>query len=233
MDILPTQTNTPQPLFQAPDVQDTVPAGTTLSSDFETFLKMLTVQMENQDPLNPIDSGDYAVQLATFSSVEQQVLTNDLLSALSSSMAGGGLGTLGQWVGMDVRGSNKAQFSGAPIDLSAPVIDGADRRLLVVANDAGQTVARLDLDLATSDLSWDGTLAIGATAPDAAYSFRIEGYKEGQLIASEAAQTYARVKEARIEGGSAVLVLDGGMTLKSTDVTALRDPVPPAPQVAI
>ena len=47
-----------------------------LSSDFETFLKMLTVQLENQDPLNPVDSADYAVQLATFSGVEQQVQTN-------------------------------------------------------------------------------------------------------------------------------------------------------------
>ena len=45
-----------------------------LSSDFETFLKMLTTQMQNQDPLNPVDSTDYATQLATFSSVEQQVL---------------------------------------------------------------------------------------------------------------------------------------------------------------
>lgn len=39
------------------------PGGT----DFNTFLRMLTVQMQNQDPLNPIDSTDYAVQLATFS----------------------------------------------------------------------------------------------------------------------------------------------------------------------
>ena len=69
-----------------------------LSSDFETFLKMLTVQMENQDPLNPVDSADYAVQLATFSSVEQQVRTNDLLSSLAATMASGGIESLGQWV---------------------------------------------------------------------------------------------------------------------------------------
>ena len=53
-----------------------------VSSDFETFLKMLTVQMQNQDPLNPVDSSDYAIQLATFSGVEQQVKTNDLLASL-------------------------------------------------------------------------------------------------------------------------------------------------------
>jgi len=47
---------------------------------------MLTVQMQNQDPLNPVDSSDYAVQLATFSNVEQQVQTNDILRELQSQM---------------------------------------------------------------------------------------------------------------------------------------------------
>ena len=50
---------------------DTDTASTSaISSDFETFLKMLTAQMENQDPLNPLDSQDFATQLATFSGVE-------------------------------------------------------------------------------------------------------------------------------------------------------------------
>lgn len=40
---------------------------TVIGSDFDTFLKLLTTQMKNQDPLNPINSTDYATQLATFS----------------------------------------------------------------------------------------------------------------------------------------------------------------------
>jgi flagellar basal-body rod modification protein FlgD len=64
-------------------------SGAKISSDFETFLKMLTVQMQNQDPLNPVDSSDYATQLATFSGVEQQVQTNDLLRSLAGQMGTG------------------------------------------------------------------------------------------------------------------------------------------------
>ena len=56
---------------------------TVIGSDFDTFLKLLTTQMKNQDPLNPIDSTDYATQLATFSGVEQQTRTNQLLESLS------------------------------------------------------------------------------------------------------------------------------------------------------
>ena len=57
-----------------------------ISSDFETFLKMLTAQISNQDPLNPIDASDYSTQLATFSGVEQQVLTNDLLRQIQNKL---------------------------------------------------------------------------------------------------------------------------------------------------
>ena len=63
------------------------PARSALASDFDTFLRMLTTQMQNQDPLNPIDSTDYATQLATFSGVEQQVRTNSLLADLGTWLA--------------------------------------------------------------------------------------------------------------------------------------------------
>ena len=53
-----------------------------IGGDFTTFLEMLTVQLKNQDPMNPMESSDFAVQLATFSSVEQQVQTNDLLKEI-------------------------------------------------------------------------------------------------------------------------------------------------------
>ena len=58
---------TPQRLGAS--AQNTAPAMTT---DFETFLRMLTVQMQNQNPLNPMESQEFAVQLATFSGVEQR-----------------------------------------------------------------------------------------------------------------------------------------------------------------
>lgn len=73
-----------------------------LSSDFETFLKMLTVQAKYQDPLEPIDSSEYSAQLAQFSSVEQQVLTNDLLTALTGQLGGSGMAQFASWIGMEI-----------------------------------------------------------------------------------------------------------------------------------
>ncbi len=94
-------------------------SSSSLSTDFETFLVMLTAQMENQDPLNPLDSQDFATQLATFSGVEQQVKTNDLLSALNSQLLTSGMGDMASWVGMEARMATPAYFDGSPVEIVA------------------------------------------------------------------------------------------------------------------
>ncbi len=64
--------------------------------DYETFLKLLVTQMENQDPTAPMDSTDYIAQLATFSQVEQTIQTNnkldDLIQTSFLDQAGGLIG---------------------------------------------------------------------------------------------------------------------------------------------
>ena len=70
-----------------------------ISSDFETFLKMLTAQIKNQDPLKPMDPSEFATQLATFSSLEQQVLTNDRLEQISTILGSQGLTQHAHWIG--------------------------------------------------------------------------------------------------------------------------------------
>ena len=62
------------------------PATTAAKSDYETFLKMLTAQAKYQDPLEPMDSSEYASQLAQFSMVEKQTENNDILSSMAQQM---------------------------------------------------------------------------------------------------------------------------------------------------
>lgn len=213
-----------QPLLPAPTDISPTQSTSGISSDFETFLKMLTVQMENQDPLNPVDSADYAVQLATFSSVEQQVLTNDLLTTLAASMSGGGIGALGQWVGMDVRAGSAAQFNGTDVDLVLPEFQDADRRVLVIRTEAGELATRLDIPVDGTDHKWDGKLADGTTAKEGIYQFSVETFKDGSLRSNDPASPYNRVREAIIENGETLLLLEGNILVTPSDVSALRSP---------
>ena len=98
-----------------------------INSDFDTFLKMLTAQMRNQDPLNPVESADFAVQLATFSSVEQQVQTNELLSDLGAQMTTLGMGQLSGWIGLEAEARAPARFTGDPVSLGATVDPSAEQ----------------------------------------------------------------------------------------------------------
>ncbi len=195
-----------------------------LSSDFETFLRMLTVQMKNQDPLNPVDSSDYAVQLATFSSVEQQVLTNDLLRALGDQMGGGNLGQLASWVGMQALARAPVAFDGSPIHLRPEYAADADTAALVVRNSSGTIITREPLSLGQEAATWDGLDDTGTPFPKGVYTFEIESYQNGTLTDTQQASAYSRIEEARMEGDTIMLRLSDGTEMESTLIAGVRTP---------
>jgi len=201
-------------------------SGTTskISSDFDTFLQMLTVQIQYQDPLNPVDSADYAVQLATFSSVEQQVLTNELLSGMQSSFQASGLADLGGWIGKDVRTAAPVFYDGSPVTLSPAPALGADSAVLVVKDAAGRVVSRETIPALDTPYQWFGADATGTPLPTGAYNVSLESLSGERLISTTAVEHYARVVEARATADGASLVLVGGMEVAVDAVTALRQP---------
>ncbi len=199
-------------------------ANTVISSDFQTFLKMLTTQMQNQDPLNPMESTDFAVQLATFSGVEQQVQTNQLLQGLSAQMGLFGMTQFASWVGMEARAAAPATFSGDPITLSPNPAARADRAELIVRNAFGTEVDRRSVPISTDPISWSGFAADGSPLPHGSYSFELTSYEGDNLLRTDTVEHYARVTEARSESGGVILVLDGGAKVPASAVTALRRP---------
>jgi flagellar basal-body rod modification protein FlgD len=194
-----------------------------ITSDFETFLRMLTAQMENQDPLNPIESSDYAVQLATFSGVEQQVRSNQLLEALGRQLGVMGLAQLSGWVGMEARAVSPAWFDGSPVTLSLAPVSAAQEAVLVVRDQGGAVVSRMNVPVSTGLVDWAGTDANGNPLPSGHYTFELESYADGDLLNSAQAEVYSRITEARNENGQTVLVFAGGTSLPASAVTALRD----------
>ena len=117
-------------------------------SDYETFLTMLTTQLENQDPLDPVESQDLAVQLATFSGVEQQTLTNELLSQLSQALGAGSMSEMSNWIGREVLSDELVSFSGAPIEVEFGIPDQATSAELIVLDSNDREVQRLTVPLA-------------------------------------------------------------------------------------
>ena len=195
---------------------------TSLTSDYEMFLQMLTTQMTNQDPLNPVDSSDYAVQLATFSSVEQQVLTNELLVELTESLGSSSLSDMADYVGQNVRTAKPAYFDGTPIDVLPDIATSADTARLTVKNASGDVVQEFDIDPLGGGVRWDGKNAKGDVLAKGVYSFEVTSM-EGETILKQApAATYAKIIEAQTTPGGLELILTGGIVAKPEDITAMR-----------
>lgn len=197
------------------------PASTMAGGDFETFLRMLTTQIRNQDPLNPMEGSDFAVQLATFSGVEQQVRTNQLLEQLAGGQRAG-LGALASWIGKQVRTTAPVAFDGNPLTLDIRPAAGADRVELVVLDSRGREALREDIGLGAGEVDWAGRTPEGLLA-DGLYSFKLVSHRGEDILSTQAVGAYARVTGAEVTADGIRLSLPGGASALEREVTALRE----------
>src|ERR1700760_3589524 len=108
---------TPLPTKDASGASLTSTAGSTLAGNFQTFLTLLTTQLQNQNPLDPLDTNQFTQQLVEFAGVEQQLKSNDQLSTLVSLQQTAqntqALGFVGQTVSVDGSTQNLTNGSAA------------------------------------------------------------------------------------------------------------------------
>lgn len=221
MEINNTSTSVTSPVTGTNNAQ----AAAVLSSDFETFLQMLTAQARFQDPLEPIDSSEYAAQLAQFSMVEQQVQSNELLTALGAQLGQNNIGQMASWIGMEARTTAPASFGGEPLTVFTSIENGAEEAILISYGQDGSEVQRQQIPTDTSELHWTGIASDGSVLPAGTYSFVVESRIAGQTTSTKNAETYSRITEARSQNGESRFVLKGGSLVTADDVLALREPL--------
>ena len=199
-------------------------AAEVFQADFETFLTLLTTQLQFQDPLQPIDSTEFVAQLAQFSTVEQQILTNTALGKILDAMGASGAGALGAWLGKEVRGATSKTYEGGPVEVF--MVDrqlGAEKAELLVRGVDGSVVRTQQIDPRAETAVWDGTNDLGAPVGAGTYAFETRYTLAGGETEVRPAQVFGKVIEARLESDDAVsLMLEGGTVIPAGDVTALR-----------
>ena len=143
---------------------------TSLTTNKETFLKLLTTQLKNQDPLSPTDTTQMTQQITQMTGVEQQLVTNDLLAALVGMNSGTGLTEGVSMIGKQVSAitDNSTLKNGkATFSWTQP---GASTSLKVeIKNAAGKVVRTLipdDQKSGDHSITWDGKDDAGAQLPD-------------------------------------------------------------------
>lgn len=195
-----------------------------ISSDFETFIKLLTTQMRNQDPLKPMESTEFASQLAQFSAVEQQVRTNDLLTGVQAGLASLGMGQIGGWIGMEARAEMPVNFAGQPVTLAGARHALADRMELIVRDSAGQIVQKMPMPLSDDDFTWNGSGLDGSMVRPGLYNFSVQNWSGENMIEDRAAMVYGEIDEAALVGGEIWLRMAGGVSIPASEVLGLGRP---------
>ena len=165
----------------APSAGSDVPTTTaankaTLAGNFDTFLRILTTQLKNQNPLDPLDTNQFTQQLVQFAGVEQQLKSNDQLKSLveleKSAQSTQALVYVGNTVAVD---GSTAQFdTSATWNITAPKDTNAT---ITITNAAGQTVfsGAYTLSQGNASFVWDGKGNDGTQWPPGTYKLTATG----------------------------------------------------------
>jgi len=193
----------------------------------DDFLKLLTAQLSNQDPLQPVDNQSFIAQLAQFSSVEQlqnvSSQLDTLLTAAASANQMSATSLVGKNVAFNADGVDVANGSASALRVNLP----ASATVTAVVQDAsGRTVRTLALGAhgaGTFDLAWDGRDASGAAVPAGHYTVTLSAKAADgtDVTAGESARGLAT--GVAFDGGAAVLLV-GGAQVKLSDVVEIDQP---------
>lgn len=216
-------------------------SSTGLAEDFSQFLQLLTIQLQNQDPLSPIESTEFTNQLVAFSGVEQQINANQKLDSLVALQLGNSIGSAIGYVGQEISYvSGEFNFNGTNSNtirysLSEPAVDSTLR----VLDEAGNIVFETSAATAVgqNEFTWDGTLSNGGTAPAGTYGIQIDALNsEDEVVSSTAVvsglvtgvesqngQIFAIVGERAVSLGNVLSINQPSAVTTSTDGTGTED----------
>lgn len=212
----------------ASDASSRVSTGrTSLISNYETFLSLLTAQLKNQDPLSPVDSTEFTAQLTQMSGVEQQLLTNDLLTSLLKGQNSAGLTGAANYIGKDVTAAYSAtKLQGGEGRWSYELADEATSVTLQVLDSTGKVVWSGDAPARTEgvhDFVWNGKTAAGGDAPrDGVYTLKVVAKDGAGKDVTAQALIKGRVSGVELYDGAPYLTV-GGSILPLSSVIALNE----------
>jgi flagellar basal-body rod modification protein FlgD len=192
-------------------------------ADFHSFLTLLTAQLRNQDPLQPLDSTQFVAQLASFSTVEQLIGVNDRLDAQAGGAAAQSSAGIASWIGHAASAiDGRFSASGGAEEFSVSRIAGTGSIEAVVMTAGGQEVDRFTVSAdATGRASWAGATAAGI-APGSELRIELVYHGSAGVIDRRPAAVFRTITGLRGTPDGPVFELAGGGTLPPGDVAELR-----------
>jgi flagellar basal-body rod modification protein FlgD len=190
--------------------QKTNAASGKLADDFSQFLTLLTIQLQNQDPLSPMDTTEFTNQLVAFSGVEQQINTNQKLDALVAMQLSNALSGAQSYVGKNVSYvSTEFEYTGVPADIKYSMPVEAASSKIDILDEAGDVVYSIDGEKVAGahNFVWDGSTKTGGKAAAGTYEFRVTAFDENDEKLEVTSVVNGRVRGTEVQNGQVFLLV--------------------------
>lgn len=204
----------------------------TIADNFDTFLSILTTQLKNQNPLDPLDTNQFTAQLVQFTGVEQQLKTNEFLETLMLSSQNTAKSDAVSYIGKEVTSSGR---TGELTDANAvfwaySAAANAANATVTIKDANGQTVYTETgpLNAGPGTFRWDGMGSDGNLKPNGVYTIDIQGKDANGQIVKISTASIGIVTAVDFTGDVPLLTV-GSRRVAITDVTDVRIPDVTAP----
>lgn len=203
----------------------------TIADNFDTFLNILTTQLKNQNPLDPLDTNQFTQQLVQFTGVEQQLKTNEFLETLMLSTQNTAKSDAVSYIGKQVTASgrtgeltdDKAVFWAYDAKSAVP------NATVTIKNASGSVVYSEtgSLNSGPGTFRWDGKTSDNNNAPNGIYTIEIKGTSLSGANIDVSTSSVGVVSGVDFTGDVPILTV-GGRKIAITDITDVRVPASPA-----
>ena len=197
-----------------------------LTSNYNQFLTLLTTQLQNQDPTSPMTSDSFTSELAQFAGVEQQIQTNtnltQLLSLNQDSQVSQGTSLVGRQA---VASTSQLPLQNGSAELQISPT-AAETIGIAITNSAGSVVKTqtLSLPAGTTNWAWNGQDDSGNPLPDGSYSAAVVTQDSSGSAAAVPFSVVGTITGVSKDGANGLNVNMGGSTVDMSNVTSLLNP---------
>jgi flagellar basal-body rod modification protein FlgD len=206
----------------------TTNSATGLAQNFNTFLTLLTTQLQNQDPLSPMDTNQFTQQLVSFSQVEQQINTNSNLQQLiqlqgaSESIAA--LPVVGQNIEYN---SATAPLSDGQANYVYDMPSASTSTALTVVDSDGKVVYTQpgETDAGSHSFTWNGKTNAGVQLPDGNYTLKIQAADANGSAVTPSIASIGSVQAVGVENGTATFTVNG-MSVPMSELVTVNPILP-------
>lgn len=196
-----------------PSVANTT-ANDSLNATQDRFIKLLVAQMNNQDPLNPLNNSEVTTQFAQLSTVSGINKLTDLMSGFNSSFTASQSLQAAALIGHGVfTPGNLTVLDGGKALAAAELPQSVDSVTVTIKNASGETVHSATLGAqppGTLAVQWDGVTDQGNVAPNGTYKFEIQALAAGKQVSDIKPLSFGYVNSVTL-GNDGVTANIGGI----------------------